>query len=105
MRAPPAAFAATTLALFGYHALYFFALKHAPPVEASLVNYLWPLLIVLFSALLPGMRLRAGSVAGALVFPHLSYRTLYIPAALTGTVGVAYVAYRLRRGPAGTLSP
>ena len=46
-----------------------------------------------------------GGVAGALVFPHLSYRTLYIPAALTGTVGVAYVAYRLRRGPAGTLSP
>ncbi|MDR0182511.1 YoaK family protein [Lysobacter arvi] len=45
-----------------------------------------------------------GGVAGALLFPHLSYRTLYVPAALTGTVGVAYVAYRLHRGPAGTLS-
>lgn len=40
--------------LFGYHALYFLALKTAPPVEASLICYLWPLLIVLFSALLAG---------------------------------------------------
>lgn len=40
--------------LFGYHALYFLAIKTAPPVEASLICYLWPLLIVLFSALLAG---------------------------------------------------
>jgi drug/metabolite transporter (DMT)-like permease len=51
--------------LFGYHALYFAALRRAPPVEASLIAYLWPLLIVLFSALLPGQRLRAGHVIGA----------------------------------------
>lgn len=43
--------------LFGYHALYFLALKTAPPVEASLICYLWPLLIVLFSALLAGEKL------------------------------------------------
>src|SRR5580700_5024831 len=43
--------------LFGYHALYFLALRFAPPAEASLLNYLWPLLIVLFSSLLPGERL------------------------------------------------
>jgi drug/metabolite transporter (DMT)-like permease len=43
--------------LFGYHALYFTALRYAPPVEASLIAYLWPLLIVLMSALLPGERL------------------------------------------------
>ena len=35
--------------LFGYHALYFAALQLAPPAEANLVNYLWPLLIVLLS--------------------------------------------------------
>ncbi|HEY1941779.1 MAG TPA: EamA family transporter [Roseiarcus sp.] len=51
--------------LFGYHALYFAALRHAPPAEASLIAYLWPLLIVLFSALLPGERLRARHVLGA----------------------------------------
>lgn len=54
--------------LFGYHALYFTALRLAPPAEAGLVNYLWPLLIVLFSALLPGAKgLRLGHVAGALM--------------------------------------
>lgn len=53
--------------LFGYHALYFTALRNAPPVEAGLINYLWPILIVLFSALLPGERLRAHHVVGALL--------------------------------------
>src|ERR1700743_2529115 len=42
--------------LFGYHALYFLALRLAPPAEAGLLNYLWTLLIVLFSAALPGAR-------------------------------------------------
>jgi drug/metabolite transporter (DMT)-like permease len=50
--------------LFGYHFCYFFALRNAPPVEAGLINYLWPLLIVVFSALLPGERLRWQHVAG-----------------------------------------
>lgn len=53
--------------LFGYHAVYFEALKRAPPAEASLIAYLWPLLIVLFSAMLPGERLRWYHVAGALL--------------------------------------
>ena len=51
--------------LFGYHALYFAALRAAPPAQASLVAYLWPLLIVLMSAALPGERLRLKHVAGA----------------------------------------
>lgn len=54
--------------LFGYHALYFTSLRLAPPAEAGLINYLWPLLIVLFSAWLPGARgLRLGHFAGALL--------------------------------------
>jgi len=56
-----------TLSLFGYHALYFSALRLAPAAEAGLIAYLWPLLIVLFSGLLPGESLRAGHVIGALV--------------------------------------
>ena len=51
--------------LFGYHALYFAALRRAPPAEASLIAYLWPLLIVLFSALLPGERLSMRHILGA----------------------------------------
>tara|TARA_R110002110_G_scaffold117021_2_gene289166 strand:+ start:357 stop:1223 length:867 start_codon:yes stop_codon:yes gene_type:complete len=54
-----------TLGLFGYHALYFSALRLAPAAEAGLIAYLWPLLIVIFSGLLPGETLRAGHVAGA----------------------------------------
>jgi drug/metabolite transporter (DMT)-like permease len=53
--------------LFGYHALYFLALRFAPPAEAGLLNYLWPLLIVLFSSLLPGERLLSHHVIGALL--------------------------------------
>jgi drug/metabolite transporter (DMT)-like permease len=53
--------------LFGYHALYFLALRFAPPAEAGLLNYLWPLLIVLFSSLLPGERLLSHHIIGALL--------------------------------------
>jgi len=67
LRQPPLAWAHGIAGLFGYHALYFTALRYAPPADANLVNYLWPLLIVLFSALLPGERLRAHHIAGALL--------------------------------------
>jgi drug/metabolite transporter (DMT)-like permease len=53
--------------LFGYHALYFTALDHAPPVEASLICFLWPLLIVLMSALLPGERLHWTHLLGGAI--------------------------------------
>jgi drug/metabolite transporter (DMT)-like permease len=55
-----------TLGLFGYHALYFTALRLAPAAEAGLIAYLWPLLIVLFSGLLPGETLKPGHLLGAL---------------------------------------
>lgn len=54
-----------TLGLFGYHVLYFSALRLAPAAEAGLIAYLWPLLIVLLSGLLPGERLRGGHLTGA----------------------------------------
>lgn len=56
-----------TIGLFGYHALYFSALRLAPAAEAGLIAYLWPLLIVLFSGLLPGEKLRSGHVLGGIV--------------------------------------
>ncbi len=52
--------------LFGYHFFYFMALRNAPPVEAGLIAYMWPLLIVIFSALLPGENLRWWHVMGGL---------------------------------------
>ena len=50
--------------LFGYHALYFTALDHAPPVEASLICFLWPLLIVLMSASAAGRAAALDASAG-----------------------------------------
>lgn len=64
---PWTVYAFGTVGLFGYHALYYSALRLAPPAEAGLIAYLWPLFIVLFSGLLPGERLRLGHVVGALV--------------------------------------
>ena len=54
--------------LFAYHFLLFIALRHAPAVEANLVNYLWPLFIVVLSpVILPGVRLRPAHVLAALL--------------------------------------
>lgn len=39
----------------------------------------------------------AGGIVGAWLYPHLGYRTLYLPAALTGGAGLAYAGYRQRR--------
>lgn len=68
LRAVPwTVYAFGTAGLFGYHFFYFSALRLAPAAEAGLIAYLWPLLIVLFSGLLPGERLRSGHIVGALV--------------------------------------
>ncbi|PLY05043.1 MAG: EamA family transporter [Arcobacter sp.] len=53
--------------LFGYHFFYFLAIKNAPAIEANLLNYLWPLLIVLFSALLPNEKLKWFHIVGTLL--------------------------------------
>lgn len=73
-RVPLRTLALGVYGLFGFHFLLFIALRHAPPVEANLVNYLWPLGIVLMAPwLLPGTRLS----------------WLHVLAALTGCAGAA----------------
>ncbi|KAA0698584.1 EamA family transporter [Neorhizobium sp. P12A] len=67
LRQPVKVWISGILGLFGYHFLYFTALRNAPAVEAGLIAYLWPLLIVVGSALLPGERLRWYHVAGAVL--------------------------------------
>lgn len=64
-RVSPWVYAFGTAGIFGYHFLYFSSLRLAPPAEAALINYLWPLLIVLFSGLLPGERLKPLHILGA----------------------------------------
>jgi drug/metabolite transporter (DMT)-like permease len=53
--------------LFFYHLTYFAAMRLAPPMEVSLIAYLWPLLIVVLSALVPGERLKVHHVAGVVL--------------------------------------
>ena len=67
LRQPAKVWVTGIVGLFGYHFLYFTALRHAPAVEAGLIAYLWPLLIVVGSALLPGERLRWYHIIGALM--------------------------------------
>jgi drug/metabolite transporter (DMT)-like permease len=67
LKQPPLVWAVGVGGLFGYHALYFVALRLAPPAEAGLLNYLWPLLIVLLSSLLPGERLAPHHIVGAVL--------------------------------------
>jgi drug/metabolite transporter (DMT)-like permease len=64
LRQGPLAWAHGVGGLFGYHALYFAALALAPAVEANLLNYLWPLLIVLLSGPVLGLRLGPRRLAG-----------------------------------------
>lgn len=66
LKLPWRAWAVGVGGLFGYHFLYFNALARAPAVEASLICYLWPLLIVAISVLLPGERLRWFHLVGTL---------------------------------------
>ncbi|MEJ8569873.1 DMT family transporter [Microbaculum marinum] len=67
LRQPASVWALGVGGLFGYHFFYFTALRNAPAVEAGLIAYLWPLLIVLFSALLPGEKLKPHHVIGGLL--------------------------------------
>lgn len=53
--------------IFGYHALFFAALDFAPIVQANLLNYLWPLLMVLLAAPLAKERPSGFALAGAMV--------------------------------------
>ncbi|MDC0135060.1 EamA family transporter [Sulfitobacter sp.] len=81
------------LGLFAYHLLYFSALRWAPAAEASLIAYLWPLLIVVFSGLLTSERLRGGHVIGALL--AFSGAALVITGGGTGLSGDYIIGYGL----------
>jgi drug/metabolite transporter (DMT)-like permease len=94
LRQGPLAWAHGVGGLFGYHALYFLAFALAPALEVNLINYLWPLLIVLLAAPIRGLRLGPMRLAGVvfgfagcalLVGPGASFP----PEALAGFIAAA----------------
>src|SRR6478736_7475339 len=99
LRQPLTAWVVGVGGLFGYHALYFLALRFAPPAEAGLLNYLWPLLIVLFSSFLPGERLAAHHVIGAVlglagtVMLFAGNASGFAPGAVPGLIAAVVAAF------------
>ncbi|WP_137391841.1 aromatic amino acid exporter YddG [Rhodoligotrophos defluvii] len=67
LKQPRKAWLAAFLAIFAYHVLYFFALANAPAAQASLIAFLWPLLLVLLSVAVGGRRLRPTHLFGAVL--------------------------------------
>jgi drug/metabolite transporter (DMT)-like permease len=92
-KVPLRVYAFGTAGLFGYHALYFSALRLAPAAQAGLIAYLWPLLIVLFSGLLPGEKLRPGHILGAAA--GFAGAALIVARGATGLHGAALPGYAL----------
>ena len=78
--------------LFGYHVALFMAIQNAPAVQANLVNYLWPLLIVVLAPIfIPGARLRFQHALAALAGFAGAALAILSGAELTGGFEFGYV--------------
>jgi drug/metabolite transporter (DMT)-like permease len=119
-RVPMSTLALGVYGLFGFHFLLFIALRHAPPVQANLVNYLWPLGIVVLAPLfLPGVTLAMRHVLAALLgFAGAALAILgrggsaevvwawgYIPAAASAFIWASYslLTQRVRAFPTAAI--
>lgn len=105
----PASWAIGVYGLFGFHAAYYVALTSAPVAIANLINYLWPLLLVLFSSI--GHRCRSPIVGAAIGFAGVALLAMagglpaptppqlfgYAAAAVSAVIWASYSALSARR--------
>lgn len=63
---PPTTLLVGIFGIFGYHYLLFSAFRNAPAMEVNLLNYLWPLLIVILSPLFGNGTLRFSHILSAI---------------------------------------
>lgn len=75
------------LGIYGNDLLYIAAFKHAPPVQADLINYLWPVLVILFLGLLPDERFSPKH----LIATFLGFLGVYI--AITNGHGISDIRF------------
>jgi len=67
-KVPLATLAVGIYGLFGFHFLLFMALRHAPAVQANLINYLWPLGMVVMAPLFSkDIALQARHIVAAII--------------------------------------
>lgn len=55
------------IGVYGNDALFISAFKYAPAAQADLINYLYPILIILFASLLPNEKLSAKYIVAAIL--------------------------------------
>ena len=78
--------------LFGYHVALFSAIQNAPAVQANLVNYLWPLLIVVLAPLIvPGSKLTWKLILAAIAGFVGAALAILSGAQLTGGLEIGYL--------------
>ena len=101
-RVPPVTLLLGVYGLFGYHFLLFMALRHAPPVQANLINYLWPLgMVVMAPLFLPGLGLSTRHLLAALLgFAGAAWVILGAPSANTEGLPDGWTGYLLALGAA-----
>lgn len=113
-KVPPVTLFVGTAGIFGNLFFYYLAFQLAPPVEVNLINYLWPVLIVLLSPLfLRGYRLKPWQVLGALLGlagtyimisgGNASFTSGYFPGYLSAMLGAliwAVYSLLIKRMPA-----
>ena len=86
LRVPLPTLALGVYGLFGFHLLLFLALRQAPAVQANLINYLWPLGMVVLAPVL---------------LPDTHWRWAHLGAALLGFAGAAVAILGRGAGAAG----